>query len=397
MKPAVAFGVGVLLLAVTAAVSIGLGTPTTEAVRAAAIAGTAGVVVGALGTGLLKLLERATLTAQISAPVIIVLCVIALGALAGVNALFSGQQLRALAMLLVAGGVVGVVLALMFAEDIREASQGLQETVREIASGTAGAQWKPGIPELAELAAELQRTSVQLDEARRRERAQDQSRRELVTWVSHDLRAPLQRIRAAADALEDGVFDDAHSLEALHATVRIEADRLGRLIDDLFQLSRIEAGALELRMQPVALADLVSEVLAAVAPTAAAKGVALEGGAGGHVPQLCGSPAHLTRALANLLDNAVRETPPGGTVTTAIGAEPGVVVVMIDDECGGMAPEQLLRLSAAAEAGHGPGSQGGGLGLRISWGLVRAHGGDIRVANHNGGCRFQIRLPVAGS
>ncbi len=397
MKPAVAFGVGVLLLAVTAAVSIGLGTPAADAARAAAIAGIAGVVVGALGTGLLKLLERATLTAQISAPVIIVLCVIALGALAGVNALFSGQQLRALAMLLVAGGVVGVVLALMFAEDIREASQGLQETAREIASGTAGTQRQPAIPELAELAAELQRTSVQLDEARRRERAQDQSRRELVTWVSHDLRAPLQRIRAAADALEDGVFDDTHRLEALHATVRIEADRLGRLIDDLFQLSRIEAGALELVMQPVALADLVSEVLTAVAPTAAAKGVALEGGAASHVPQLRGSPAHLTRALANLLDNAVRETRPGGTVTTAIGVEPGVVVVMIDDECGGMAPEQLRRLSAAAEAGHAPGRQGGGLGLPIAWGLVRAHGGDIRVANHNGGCRFQIRLPVAAS
>ncbi len=348
MKPAAAFGVGVLLLAVTAAVSIGLGTPAPDAARAAAIAGTAGVVAGALGTGLLKLLERATVTAQISAPVIIVLCVIALGALAGVNALFSGQQLRALAMLLVAGGVVGVVLALMFAEDIREASQGLQETAREIASGTAGTQRKPAIPELAALAAELQRTSVQLDEARRRERAQDQSRRELVTWVSHDLRAPLQRIRAAAEALEDGVFDDTHRLEALHATVRTEADRLGRLIDDLFQLSRIEAGALELVMQPVALTDLVSEVVTAVAPTAAAKGVALEGGAAGHVPQLHGSPAHLTRALANLLDNAVRETPPGGTVTTtAISGEPGVVVVMIDDQCGGMAPEQLRLLSAA--------------------------------------------------
>ncbi len=397
MKPTTALAVGALLLALLAGLSVGLGTPASVAVRAAATAAGVGIVVGVLGTALLKLLTRAAISTQVSVPVIIVVCVIALGALAGVNVVFTGRELGALAMLLTAAGVVGVVLALMFAEDIRKASRSLQQAAREIGEGSNAAGPRPAIPELAELAAELERTSAKLDQARERERAQDQARRELVSWVSHDLRAPLQRIRAAAEALEDRVFDDPDRVASLRRTLRIEADRLGTLVEDLFELSRIEAGLLELVFEPVSLEDLVSELVAAATPAAEAKDVRLLGGVSAPVPELEASPTHLARALSNMLDNAIRETPPGGTVTAEVGVDDGNAVVAVTDQCGGIADERLQDLVAPPGRGDAGRPPRAGLGLPIAVGLAAAHGGDMAVTNHDGGCRFEMRLPLPTS
>ncbi len=394
MKPLTALIVGAVLLAVLATVSIGLGTPVNVATRTAAIAGGVGIVVGALGTALLALLTRAALRTQLSVPVVVVVCVIALGALAGVNVVFSGRDLGALAMLLVAAGVVGYVLALMFAEDIRTASRSLQDAARGIGEGSDVSGPRPAIPELGELALELERTSVKLQLARERERAQDQARRELVSWVSHDLRAPLQRIRAAAEALEDRVFDDPERVGSLRRTLRVEADRLGALVDDLFELSRIEAGSLQLPFEPVSLEDLVSELLAAAAPTAQANAVTLDGHISTPVPQLQASPMHLARALSNLLDNAIRETPSGGTVTAEVGVDDGDAVVAINDECGGITDDQLSPLLIRPPRGQAGPPGHTGLGLPIAVGLVAAHGGTITVANRDGGCRFETRVPL---
>src|SRR5207302_9659078 len=101
--------------------------------------------------------------------------------------------------------------------------------------------------------------SVRLDEARARERTLEASRRELVAWVSHDLRTPLAGIRAMVEALEDRIVDDGDTVARYHRTIRIEADRLAGLVDDLFELSRIESAALELRTERVPLGDLVSD------------------------------------------------------------------------------------------------------------------------------------------
>jgi signal transduction histidine kinase len=395
VRPLSALVAGVVLLTLLTGVNIALGTPPDLAVRTAVIAGAAGVVVGTLGSVLLKLLMHAALTAQVSAAVIIVVSVVAVGAVAYVNVVLTGLQLQAITMLLAAAAVVGVLVALMLAEDIRVASRSIQEDARGIADGRGAAGPRPAIPELAELAAELERTSAKLEDARAREHAKDQQRRNLVAWASHDLRSPLQRIRAAAEALEDGLVDDVESVTSLHRTIRAEAERVAALIDDLFELTRIQAGTLQLAFEPVAVDELVSELLAATAPAAAAKEIRLESSVAAPVPELRASPAHLARVLSNLLDNAVRETPAGGSVTVDVGVEGGFVVVAITDQCGGVAAERLQAVLTGAERG-GDGS-GAGLGLPIASGLVAAHGGELTAENSEDGCRFAVRLPLSAT
>src|SRR5207244_7557639 len=131
--------------------------------------------------------------------------------------------------------------------------------------------------ELALIGYELEAMNHHLEESRQRERALDASRRELTAWVSHDLRTPLAGIRAMAEALEDGVVADPETVARYHRTLRVEAERLAHLVDELFELSVIASGALRLQIERVSLGDLVSDTLASAAAAARARGVRVEG------------------------------------------------------------------------------------------------------------------------
>src|SRR5207249_5212278 len=126
----------------------------------------------------------------------------------------------------------------------------------------------------------------------------------------HDLRAPLAGIRAIAEALEDGVVEDPTTVARYVATMRLEVERLAALVDDLFELSLIQSGALHLDLEPVCLTDLISDALAAAAPVAGAKGVKLEGRLRDSLPVVDVATGGVLRVLRNLLDNAIRHTPP---------------------------------------------------------------------------------------
>src|SRR5262245_34123168 len=140
--------------------------------------------------------------------------------------------------------------------------------------------------------------------------AREQSRRELVAWVSHDLRSPLAGLRAMTEALEDGLADDP---SRYHAQMRAEVDRMGRMVDDLFELSRIHAGVLRLSPQCVALGDVVSEAIAGADSVARARGVHRAGRVKEDV-LVTADPAGLSRVVSNLRMNAIRHTPVGGVV-----------------------------------------------------------------------------------
>jgi len=168
----------------------------------------------------------------------------------------------------------------------------------------------------------LARQSVWEREAVARERALEASRRELVAWVSHDLRGPLAGLRAVAEALEDGVVTEPAQVARYHATMAREVDRLSAMVDDLFELSRIHAGALALRFDAVALADVVSDAVAIIRPTAEAKRVRILADGAGGWPVVHGSDPELARVVRNLLANAVRHTPSEGTVVLAAGHRP---------------------------------------------------------------------------
>ncbi|MEV0155166.1 ATP-binding protein [Micromonospora sp. NPDC050686] len=249
----------------------------------------------------------------------------------------------------------------------------------------------------------LAAAAVWAAQARERERRIEKGRRDLVAWVSHDLRTPLAGLRAMAEALEDGVVADRRTVEEYHRRIRVETDRMTRLVDDLFELSRINAGALRLSLAPVPLGDVVSDALAGTAPLAAARRIRLVAAESGW-PTVTASERELARVVGNLLLNAVRYTPDDGTVRIEVGRDGADAWFAVVDTCGGIPDADLPRLFDVAFRGEpartpAPGNGGvegsGGLGLAIVRGLVEAHGGRVEVANVGDGCRFLVRLPVA--
>jgi signal transduction histidine kinase len=303
--------------------------------------------------------------------------------------------------LMVIAGVAGFVVALIVGHRLTRASRSLLEAVQK--TGDSGLYIPPTMPlpaELAGLSEGLSAAHERLAQARSRERALEASRRELVAWVSHDLRTPLAGLRAMAEALEDQVVVDPRTVSAYHTQIRREVDRLSLMIDDLFELSRIHAGALRLNRRPVALEDMVAEVLASAEPVARAKGVRLAGSAVRGMP-IYVDAAEFGRALRNLVINAVRHTPSDGTVEVLGDVQQGMARFSVADACGGIPPQDLPRVFDVAfrgEAARTPGPQeGAGLGLSIARGIVEAHAGQIAVRNAGPGCQFLIRLPLARS
>ncbi|MCU1679924.1 MAG: two-component system histidine kinase [Amycolatopsis sp.] len=247
----------------------------------------------------------------------------------------------------------------------------------------------------------IARRSVWEREARNRERTAEASRRELVAWISHDLRSPLAGIRAMAEALADGVVSERSEVADYAQRISGETTRLSAMVGDLFELSRITAGALRLTMSAVPLRDVVSDAVAAQAPVAQEKMVKVLATAESW-PVVSGSDPELARIVRNLVSNAIRHTPPDGTVAVQIGVDGQDALISVDDSCGGIPDDEIGRVFDVAFRGtqartpeRGGNTTGGGLGLAIAKGLVEAHSGRIGVQNHGPGCRFEVRLPLA--
>lgn len=373
----------------------------TENLQLAALAAGTAAVAAVVGALVLHMLRTRTIGVQAAAVAFVAVASVGVGAWAGAQAMFySEHDLDALAVMLVAAGGVGVGAALLLGRRVGRVSRSLAEVARTIGDGGttpgAGTSTSPAPHELARLREELELTSTRLEEAQVRERTLDASRRELVAWVSHDLRTPLAGIRAVIEALEDGVVDDPETIARYHTTIREEADRLAALVDDLFELSRTQAGVLRLHLERVSLGDLVSDAIAGAAPVAEAKGVRLEGRLDGQSPSLSVSAPEVLRALRNLLENAIRHTPSDGTVVVEAGLDAGHAYVSVVDTGGGIPEPDLSRVFDVAfrgDAARTPG-KGAGLGLAIARGLVEAHRGEITVRNENGGACFTVRLPL---
>jgi signal transduction histidine kinase len=170
------------------------------------------------------------------------------------------------------------------------------------------------------------------------------------------------------------------------------------MVDDLFRLSRIHSGLITLNLELVSLSDLISDGMALVRPVADAQGVQLVGEVECEHPAVRLSPTEFLRILRNLLDNALRHTPPGGTVRVDAQASADEAVVAVRDGCGGIPGDEIERvfeLGYRGDLARSPGSgQRAGLGLAIAQGLVAAHGGAIEVGNEDDGCCFTVRLPL---
>ena len=258
------------------------------------------------------------------------------------------------------------------------------------------------LPAAVMLARYQARRTVWEQEIQDAERAAEQSRRQLVAFVSHDLRTPLAGIRALSEAIADGVVrDDEVRVQAKN--IEQESIRLSEMVDDLFEMAKINAGAVTAPYERVALDEVVDDVLSTHRIAAERAGVTLEVDLPARPVRVIGSDRALVRVLSNLVANAIAHTPAGGRVTLAIGADRDGAWARVDDTGVGIDASDLPRVFDVAYRGSNhrvPRADsslpsGSGLGLAIAAGLVRAHRGTLSAHNLHRGARFEIRLPLA--
>ena len=268
-------------------------------------------------------------------------------------------------------------------DTVRDGLVAVGEGARDVSFDTTG---RDELQELASAAAAMER---RLD-------GEERARRELVAAISHDLRTPITSLQLLADAVGDDVVDAATREEYL-GRLRVHVRQLGALIDDLFELSRLEAGELRWRMERVELDHLVAETVDALRPDAQAGGVRLAAETDGEMGVAHANPEQLQRVLFNLLRNAIRHTPPDGSVTVRTTADPEHVEIEVADTGEGIPARDRDRVFQPFVQGTDPARRHGGtgLGLAISRAIVEAHGGRIWLADADRGTRVRVRLPAA--
>jgi signal transduction histidine kinase len=290
----------------------------------------------------------------------------------------------------------GVAAALVVARRSGAAVGALERTARRLGQGDLDARVGSigGGSELETLGGTLDEMAERLQLAHRREADAEGMRRDLITTISHDLRTPLASLRAMVEAIDDGVVEDPPSLRHYVAEMRRSVHQLSALVDDLFELTQLDAGAIEAETRRACLDDVVASAVATVELPAREKGVHVVAELGAATGAPC-SP-RVARVLQNLLTNAVRHTPADGTVRIEAQRTEGRLRVAVQDTGQGIASEDLPRVFdpffRADQARSGPGA---GLGLALAKRIVETLGGRI-VAESDpaSGARFAFDLPA---
>jgi two-component system sensor histidine kinase BaeS len=304
----------------------------------------------------------------------------------------SPHDLRLVLVALGLGVGLGLVVAAAVARPLASDLGRLGETARRVGAGDLAARTRIERPdELGDAARALDAMVEALAAADEERRRGERARREFLAAISHDLRTPLGALRAAVEALGDGLVDDPHRY---FRAMERDVEALGTLVDDLFMLARIEAGDMETDPMPVDLAELADEAAEALGPVADRRGVDIRIHSGGSVPVL-GSSAELARAIRNILDNAIRHSPPSAHVDVRVQAVDGTGIVQIVDAGPGFSPELVgSALEPFTKADPARGSAGSGLGLAIAGGVAEAHGGSVLIEPGPGG-RVTLRVPLS--
>ncbi len=304
-------------------------------------------------------------------------------------------QLSVLVIIFLFGASLGVILEFSLARSLSDDLQRLGATARRIGRGDYAARAQVDrSDEIGEAGRVIDRMAVQLQTLEGERAVAQASRQAFLAAVGHDLRTPLAAMRAAAEALEDGLAPEP---TRYYAAMRHDLDALTGLVDDLFLLARLEGGALRFARATIDVSELSDEAVEALEPVARLKGVRVRLDTSGHV-YASGGPAELSRTLRNLLDNAIRHTPPGSEVTVEVRGHDGPLIRVMDqgpgfpDELRGHEFDGFTR----SDAPDGRTSGGTGLGLIIAKRLIEAHGGRIWV-EAGPGARVCFQLPPLGT
>jgi signal transduction histidine kinase len=370
------------------------------------------VVIGCASLLALKSLRRASLAVQISVAVLATVAVLTAGMVSAFNAMvISARDLEVLWYILAIASAVAVAISWILGARVSQNARALSDAARRLGRGENPGPVPVMSSELAALGSELELSSRRLEESRQREAAVEKSRRELVSWISHDLRTPLASMRAMAEALEDGIAVDARRY---HRKIISQTEQMAEMVNDLLELSKIQAGTLQLKSEPLDLYDLASDAIADLAPLAARRDITLDGGGDRECLAVADGPS-VGRAVRNILLNAILYSRRGSPVHVQVGRDGSDAVLSVTDACGGIAEEDLAHVfetgwqkdRARSQTGnHGAAGDdagreeapysGAGVGLSMVAGIVRAHAGSVTVENVGEGCRFSLRLPAEG-
>ncbi|MGH9062909.1 MAG: sensor histidine kinase [Acidimicrobiales bacterium] len=386
-------------LAAALALALVVGATAGQAVELTGVAGGGALVAGLAGAITFTWWRRWPARAQLALIAIVTAAATGAGTVAAAWAmLLTPHAVVELVVILLAAATVGLFVASGLGRGLGMELSHVAAFADRLEGARALSGPPPGVitPELAALSARLGEAADRLAAARGAEQALEASRRELVAWISHDLRTPLARLQAVTEALQDGLADTPQAVQRYHHLLRAEVVRLSAMVDDLFELSQIHAGLRSCPRELASFDDLASDAIAACAVVAGHKGVALTSELV-QSPQVRVRTADTLRVLDNLLTNAIRHTPSGGTVRIQVGAEDGHGVVRVVDSCGGIPEADLGRVFDLAFRGDSSRSEpGGGLGLAVAKGLAEAQAGYLAVENLDGGCEFRLSFPLAG-
>ena len=259
-----------------------------------------------------------------------------------------------------------------------------------------------GNDEIAQLADTFNDMAQNLQEVEEQKRQLEQTRRDLTAWVSHDLRTPLTSMRVMIEAMLDGVVEDEATVHRYLDSSRAEIEHLSELIDDLFELAQLDVGHLRLNLQQASIRDLISDTLGSMQPKAKQQGILLKGEVSDDVDMILMAPDKIQRVLSNLVDNAIKYTESGESVTLGAWRSGGEIRIDIHNS-GSFIPEDVLpRLFESFYRGEGSrsrigdGARGTGLGLAIARGFIEAHQGRIWATSIKAeGTTFSFTLPQA--
>ena len=395
------YGVSALILGAASAVGVATigGHGTLETVAVLAVIGAAAVlaahgVVVARSHGRAGPLSRqfAFAVAIVIAPILLALVVI------GLLMFASEHDIELVTLIVVFVGVIAVVAGQRLAAAIMGDVEAVRDGLTAVGRGERAHRIaSTGSDELAELAGAANAMIEQLGREEAAREVSDAARRGLVAAVSHDLRTPITSLRLLAEAVGDGIVDE-DTRRSYIDRMRTHIDALGALIDDLFELSRLEAGDIRWSLERVPLRDLVGETVAAMRVQADLKGVVVRAEVPPELSPARANPEKLQRVLFNLIQNAIRHTPADGSVV--VRAEPvadGIEIEVADtgDGIAARDREQVFEAFYRGGADAARTSAGAGLGLAVSRAIVEAHGGKIWLPESDTGTRVRFSLPVA--
>jgi signal transduction histidine kinase len=382
-------GLGVALATLAARFWLGLPADhVKDLARFLLLSGGVSLLVTLAAAGALLLRTRGRLALKLG-----VVCAIG-PAIAAINTYYTADSmlikqsdLGLLILLLAFSCGVGIAFALALSRTLTARLGQLALAAQQLGQGAASVRVPEGADELGTLGHALNQMAARLQASDHRRRELEQARRMLLAAVSHDLRTPLTSLRAVVEALGDGIVQDQQTATRYLAGARQQVRLLETLIEDLFELSRLDTGALQLDVSVVLVAALIDEAVEGVRVQAEAAGIHLETHVERDLPCVMVDAPRIGRVLLNILGNALRYTPRGGQIAVAAQRQVDAVRISVRDTGPGIAADDLPHIFESFYRGEKSRSRrhgGAGLGLAIARGLVEAHGGHMWAESEPG-------------